>query len=179
MNPRKTLGVWNSGIPKWLAAGLLMLTLCCTAEQGVSSPSAETAQTAQSVKETPPAESAPAKLIACYFHGTVRCISCLEIERESRQMVFQTFLEPLSLGQLEWRSVNYDNDPGAALAKPFNLSIPSLILILEGADGKILSWKNLEQIWEFSGDPDKLREYAQREITALLSRVQPPATPSH
>jgi len=162
-----------------LTAGVMMLAVYAVADSGsqAAKPAAETSATPAG-NETP-ADKVPAKLIACYFHGTVRCVTCLGIERDARQMVYQTFLEPLSQGLMEWRSVNYDNDPGAALAKPFNLSIPSLVLIHEGGDGKILASKNLEQIWELAGDPTKLREYIQSEILTMLGPVRPPAAPGH
>jgi len=142
-------------------------------------PTGAPAATAPATPGSNPETAAPVKLVACYFHGTVRCVTCLEIERESRQVVFQSFMEPLGQGILEWRSVNYDTEPGLALAAPFKLSIPSLVLFYEGVDGKIQRWKNLEQMWDFAGDPGKLREYVQGEVLAMLGQVRPPSAPDH
>ncbi len=126
-----------------------------------------------------PDAGAPVKLVVWYFHGTIRCVTCLDIEREARRQVFQSFLSPMSEGLLEWRSVNYDVDPGASLAKSFKLSLPSLLLTQESADGKVMASKNLDRIWELAEDPEKLREYVREEVTAMLGPVRPPAPPAH
>lgn len=162
-----------------LTVGIMVLSACAGGDSTAPVPDAAGGPGPIPAGNGPSPDKVPVKLVACYFHGTVRCFSCLEIEREARQMVYQTMLEPLSQGILEWRSINYDSDLGAPLAKPFGLSIPALVLIHEGADGAVLGSKNLEQMWDLVGDPEKLREYVQGEILTMLGPVRLPAALGH
>lgn len=162
-----------------VAGGILGMSACASGDATAPAPDAAAGLGPVPAGNGTSPNKVPAKLVACYFHGTVRCVSCLEIEREVRQMVYQTMLDPLSQGILEWRSVNYDNDPGASLAKPFGVSIPALVLIHESTDGTILGSKNLERIWDLAGAPEKLREYVQGELLTMLGPVRPSATPGH
>jgi len=43
------------------------------------------------------------RVVATYYHGTIRCFECLEIERFSRQTLEERFAEQLAAGKLEWR----------------------------------------------------------------------------
>lgn len=50
--------------------------------------------------------SSSLKVIAYYFHVTVRCITCRTIERYSKEAIDRRFPEELKKGVIEWRPVN-------------------------------------------------------------------------
>ena len=48
------------------------------------------------------------KVIAYYFHGNVRCPTCLKIEAYSQEALEKAFPEQLDSGQIEWQAINTD-----------------------------------------------------------------------
>ena len=70
-----------------------------------------------------PAREAAA-VIAYYFHGTVRCETCLTIERQARELITRRFL-----AAVEFKSVDYDPPENAHYRKDYQLPCPSLVLV--------------------------------------------------
>jgi len=108
------------------------------------------------------------KVIAYYFHGTIRCPSCLDIERYSRQTIYDSFFQELYDGSLEWRSVDYDLPRGAHFSTDYHLSLPSLVLVKFKGDQQV-DWKVLGKTWEFVRDTDALVSYVRDELLVFLA----------
>ena len=54
------------------------------------------------------AKPATPQVVACYFHGTVRCASCLAIETRAGEVITNRFRAEMALGRLVFKSLNYD-----------------------------------------------------------------------
>jgi len=106
-------------------------------------------------------------VIAYYFHGTVRCESCLLIEQQARTVIEQRFGNELAAGWLIWESVNYDLPQNKHFLTDYNLPCPSLVLVWQ-ADGKTEQWRLLGDTWELVRDPPKLSEYVETEVRKVL-----------
>jgi len=116
-------------------------------------------------------------IVATYFHGTIRCPGCLEIERISRTVVERTFPAELSNGALLWQSVDYDLPANGHYMKRYRLPYPSLVLS-RIQDGKEREWKVLSRMWDLVGrDQEALASYVQDELVAMLGRVDEVPTP--
>jgi len=95
-----------------VAVGFLVFKEIRTSE-GIASPLG-TGLTADPVsKEAPPVPGASPpegnrKVVAYYFHGRVRCISCVKIEKLSRKAITEGFSNDLKNGRLEFRDVNVE-----------------------------------------------------------------------
>jgi hypothetical protein len=135
------------------------------------SPAAEKPSAAATAAQTPPAEPAPAragqKFIAYYFHRTLRCPTCLAIERNAKRSVEQGFAADLKSGRLAWRAVNIEERGNEHFEKDFELESSSLVLAEMKGD-HVLRWKNLEQVWELVGNPPRFHEYVQSELRAFM-----------
>jgi thioredoxin 1 len=74
----------------------------------------------------PAAAKAANQVVAYYFHGTVRCETCLKIERLALETLQQRFASELAASRLVFMSVNYDQPEkkrnGNCSAKPGNWS---------------------------------------------------------
>jgi hypothetical protein len=113
------------------------------------------------------APAAAPRVIAYYFHGTVRCESCLLIEQQARTVIEQRFGNELAAGRLIWESVNYDLPQNKHFLTDYNLPCPSLVLVRQ-ADGKTEQWRLLGDTWELVRDPPKLSEYVETEVRKVL-----------
>ena len=135
-------------------------------------PNATAPQTGQAPATPPPASAtntpAAAKVVAYYFHGNVRCMTCRAIESYASEAVESRFAEALKDGRLEWRVVNVE-DPGQGhFVQDFQLSTRSVVLE-RLVNGKRQEWKNLQRVWELvRGDKAGFLKYIQDETGAYL-----------
>lgn len=110
-------------------------------------------------------------VVASYFHGTIRCQACLEIERLSESVITERFAPELKSGKLVWKTIDYDQPQNAHYSKHYQLPFPSLV-IARFQNGQEKEWKRLSKTWDLvEKDPDALMTYVQEEVVALLARA--------
>ncbi len=109
----------------------------------------------------------PHKVIAYYFHGTLRCASCKKIEAYSKEAIETGFADKLKSGQLEWRLINTDLPENEHYVGDYQLFTKSLVIV-DMKDGKQVAWKNLDKIWQLLNNEDYFVEYVQHEIGEYL-----------
>jgi len=118
------------------------------------------------------AEDKPAaKVIAYYFHGTMRCPTCHKLEQYSKEAIETNFKEAIASGKLEFKVVNVEDKGNEHFGSDYQLYTKSLILSLV-KDGKEVKWKNLDKIWEYVGNKQRFLDYVKGGVTDLLKEVQ-------
>jgi len=116
---------------------------------------------------TTPADQQSDKVIAYYFHRTLRCHTCLTIEELARQAIETGYAPEMTDGLMEWHSVNIEEKGNEHFEKDFDLTAQSLVLVrLE--NGKQTNWKNLSDVWEYVGDPVAFDKYVRTELELFL-----------
>jgi hypothetical protein len=117
-------------------------------------------------------ESNPAaKVIAYYFHGTMRCPTCHKLEQYSKETIETNFKDALASGKLEFRAVNIDDKGNEHYANDYQLYTKSLILSLV-KDSKQIKWINLDKIWDYVGNKQKFMDYVKSGVADLLKEAQ-------
>ncbi len=111
------------------------------------------------------------KLVAYYFHGTIRCPTCLAIEKQSKEIVETEFASEVQRGTLVFLSLDYDEPANAHFADDYDLPSPSLVLSLRH-DGTEVKWKNLREVWDLIHDPPAFHEYVTKELNEFLQEMQ-------
>ncbi len=107
------------------------------------------------------------KIMVYYFHGDARCPTCFKLESYSKSEIESVFANAIKGGQLEWKSINIDNKGNEHFGKDYKLYTKSVIVsILQ--NGKEVSWKNLNQIWQLVQNEAAYREYIKKEVKACL-----------
>jgi hypothetical protein len=107
------------------------------------------------------------QVIAYYFHGTVRCETCLKIEKQAQDLINRRFLAEVAGQRLVFKPVNYDAVENAHFLKDYRLSSPSLVLVRQKG-GKDQEWKVLGQTWDFVQMPPILDQYIGEETSKFL-----------
>ena len=107
------------------------------------------------------------KIIAYYFHGTVRCMTCRKIESLSHDVVASDFMAQLKTGDLEWHAVNLDLPENTHFIRDYQLVARSLVLV-KYENGKQTGYKNLQEIWRLVNDEKAFRKYIKGELQAAL-----------
>jgi hypothetical protein len=114
------------------------------------------------------AEDKPAaKVIAYYFHGTVRCPTCYKLEQYSKEAIESNFKDALASGKLEFKVVNVEDKRNEHFVNDYQLYTKSLVISLI-ENGKEVKSKNLTKIWDYVGNKQKFFEYVTSEINGFL-----------
>jgi thioredoxin 1 len=135
----------------------------------------ETRPTSLAALETPgsaPQAAEGPTLIAYYFHGTIRCVTCNAIETTAKQAIDNAFAQELESGRISWQVVNYEERGNEHFAIDYQLVAPSVVLVsMRG--GREQSWTNLPEVWELVGDTPKFRQFIQDRVAEYLSDDAP------
>jgi|YNPMSStandDraft_2_1061718.scaffolds.fasta_scaffold19107_3 hypothetical protein len=102
-----------------------------------------------------------------YFHGPIRCHTCLQIENEAQMTIKSNFEKELKSGKLSFESIDYVSDTLNNYEKQYKLENQSLI-IAKYENGKQTKWKKLEKIWNLTGNYDRMSRYISSEIKKFL-----------
>ena len=112
---------------------------------------------------------------AYYFHWTIRCQGCLEIEAMSREAIFSTFADDMREGDLQWITRDMDLPEYAHFLEDFELNTPSLVLVRKQGE-QIVEYKVLAAVWEMKEEPAKLQAYVTEETQQFLAAPSAEAT---
>ncbi|HKW31040.1 MAG TPA: nitrophenyl compound nitroreductase subunit ArsF family protein [Verrucomicrobiae bacterium] len=112
--------------------------------------------------------AAAQQIVAYYFHGTIRCETCLKIEKQAREVIERQFKLELETQQLVFKPVNYDLPENAHFLLDYKLPCPSLVLVRQ-KDGKDEKWTLLNETWQLVEDPVKFDKYIETEVRNFLS----------
>lgn len=110
------------------------------------------------------------KVVAYYFHGNVRCVSCVKIETLSRKAVTEGFPEDIKSGRLEFRNVNVDDPKNRHFIEEYRLSSQSLVIV-QVRDGRQVRWQNLEKVWTLLDSERMFIPYVRNEVSGFLKNT--------
>ncbi len=113
----------------------------------------------------------PSKVIAYYFYGTMRCLTCHKLEQYSKEAIETNFKDALASGNLEFKAINVEDKGNEHYGKDYQLYTKSLILSLV-EDGKQIKWKNMDKIWEYVGNKQRFIDYVKSGVADFLKESQ-------
>lgn len=111
--------------------------------------------------------SAPAKVVAYYFHGNYRCPTCRKIEALTTEAIQTRFADDLKNGRVELKVINIEESANEHYVQDYQLASRSVVVArYEGGNQK--DWKRLDAVWQLTGDKEAFIRLVQDETTALL-----------
>ena len=147
-----------------VVAGLWQLVApACTRGASVAASAATSAVVLPQKSE----RQAPLRVIAYYFHVSVRCVTCRTIEEYAKEALDQGFPKELKQGIVEWRPVNVQLLENRHFIKDYRLYTRSLVLV-KVRDGKQTEWRNLEKVWELVGRKSDFLKYVRAHVSTYL-----------
>ncbi len=108
------------------------------------------------------------QMMVYYFHRTVRCPTCLEIENLTQRTLQTNFYEILKEGIIEWHAINMEDASNQPFVERYRLTAPSLIFV-RMKNGRQTQWKNLEGIWNNVEVPEYFFNFITTEIDNYLN----------
>jgi hypothetical protein len=174
--------IWKSVFTYMLLAFVAVSLAYAVVQEVRRAPSATAAE--QPARAMPPSDAgldalkggqaAASVFYATYYHGNVRCPTCVKIEAYSKEAIETRFAKEIKAGKVAFRMVNYDEKGNEHFKKDYGLAAQSLI-VSEVKAGKELRWANLEKVWDLTYDKDKFMAYVESEFKAF---IKPPAKTS-
>lgn len=116
-------------------------------------------------------ETPSSKITVYYFHGSFRCITCINMEKYSKEAIETNLKGAISSGNLEFRTVNVEEKGNEHFVNDYQLYTKSLILSFV-KDGKEIKSKNLDKIWQLARNKDKFIEYVTTEVNEFMKDAQ-------
>ncbi len=110
------------------------------------------------------------KVVAYYFHTTMRCVTCKMIEDLSRVALVSDFPDEIKNGRLEFKAVNVEEPANQHYIKDYQLVERSLVLVRFSGE-KQEKWKNLEQVWELVDKKAEFEKYVKEETKNFLEGI--------
>jgi len=109
------------------------------------------------------------QVIAYFFHGQERCVTCLQIEEYAKEAIESGFEAELSDKRLVWQAVNREQPENTHFNEEYDLYTSSLVLV-NLQDGQQTEWMNLMGVWEpaLLDDKEAFIEYVQGEVRFYL-----------
>ena len=117
---------------------------------------------------TPTIKGTSHTVIAYYFHRTVRCPGCLQIEFMADQAIRETFDQELKDGDLVWLVVNMEEPDNQEFVENYDLTASTLVLVASQKNGND-RWKRLEKVWELMHEPEAFGRYVEKEVADYLT----------
>jgi len=127
----------------------------------------ETGETATMDDKGPPATTAAHKVIAYYFHNTMRCVTCLKIEELAEQALREELADAFESGELEWHALNMEEPAYQHFALDYELVTSSLVLV-NMQDGEQRDWVTMDKVWQLVDDEYAFQQYVVEQALEYL-----------
>ena len=105
--------------------------------------------------------------VVYYFMTSMRCSSCMKIERYTKEAVDTNFGKELGDGSLVWRMVEIDSPENEHFIGEYELVTKSVVLV-KIRNGEQVSWRNLDQVWTLLNDKQEFMDYINGEVRGFL-----------
>lgn len=117
------------------------------------------------------AEGPSHQVLACYFHRTVRCPTCLRIGAYIEESLNKRFASQVKDGSVKIVMIDFQDAKNQKYTAAYKITGPKLVL-LDVHDGKVTSWKPAPKVWSLVGNKDEFFRYVQGEVQAYLEVQQ-------
>lgn len=136
-------------------------------KKAVTEPKAEPAKDTKGTAAEVQQKQEAAKVVVYYFHGNVRCPSCIKLEEYSGEAINNGFQKELSDGTVEFKSINVDEEANKHFIQEYQL-VSRSVVVSKIEKGKEVKWKNLDMIWQLVSNHDKYVEYIKNETKNII-----------
>lgn len=133
-----------------------------------SPPAVPAREPERAVRKKAPAmtlSSPPHKVIAMYFHGDIRCMTCRKVEAYAREAVEEGFASQVKAGAIEFRAVNVEQPENRHFISDYQLTNKSVVVVDE-VGGNVERWVKLDNVWGLVGNREAYLQYVQDAVRA-------------
>ncbi|ROL62164.1 hypothetical protein D9V86_01980 [Bacteroidetes/Chlorobi group bacterium ChocPot_Mid] len=104
-----------------------------------------------------------------YFHGDIRCQTCLTIEEYTTEAIKQYFSKEVDEGTVIFQVINIDKKKNQEFIDKYKLYNQALVMA-RFVNDKEVEWKDCPKIWETVASRDKFFNYVKNEVNKYLKK---------
>ena len=127
-----------------------------------AAPTTETA-----VEEEEETAALGGQVVVYYFYFGERDVTCLKVERYTKEALERGFAEELAKGSVLWKPTDAELPQNRHLKEHYGLDAKA-VLVSELREGEEARWKSLTKVWQLTGDKGLFIKYIQDEVRAYL-----------
>jgi ABC-type glycerol-3-phosphate transport system substrate-binding protein len=142
----------------------MLLGCMCLAAAGCSGTAERDASVDPAV-----APSKNTKVGVIYMHRTLRCVSCLVIEKMASETVHDDFGGKLADGTVDWQTMDFWARKD--LAQRYGVDAPTVVVITY-AEGREKSFQRLDPLWDLKLQPEKFKEVVKAAVNKALQEAK-------
>ena len=105
--------------------------------------------------------------VVYYFHTNYRCETCELLEKNTGEVMEEYYSEELRDGTLIWKVINTDEEGNQHFRDDYELYSGAVVLV-KRRNGKEITFKSLELIWELVYDEPEFKKYMSSEVKSFL-----------
>lgn len=102
-----------------------------------------------------------------YFHGTIRCQTCLDMESNAKKVLETYFSSRVENGTLRWQVVNIDLPENYHYVDEYIIMYNTLV-IQSYKNDEAGEWKELWEAWDLSEKGERYIQYVRDEVASFL-----------
>ena len=102
-----------------------------------------------------------------YFHGTIRCQTCLDMESNAKKVLETYFSSRVEDGTLRWQVVNIDLPENYHFVDEYIIMYNTLV-IQSYKNNEAAEWKELWEAWDLSEKGERYIQYVRDEVASFL-----------
>lgn len=102
------------------------------------------------------------RFTAIYFHAKHRCPTCETIEAYAHDALSSE----IEQGNIKWKVADYtaeENEPIVNQCEVFT----STVVLLDVQDGKVIRWRNLDDVWKYTSDKTAFTSFMNESWTTF------------
>ncbi|HRX81994.1 MAG TPA: nitrophenyl compound nitroreductase subunit ArsF family protein [Pirellulaceae bacterium] len=100
------------------------------------------------------ADTENTRFIAMYFHAPHRCPTCKKIEAYAHGALSSE----IEAGNIAWQVADYTADEYKAIVEQCKV-FTSTVVLVDRQNGEVVRWKNLEEVWNHTDDPEAFEAF--------------------
>lgn len=111
------------------------------------------------------------KLVVYYFHRTMRCPGCRNLEKLTRETLSTSYAKELETGVVELVALNVEDHANEQYVTRYSVYGSTLVVSVQ-KDGKEQSFKILDGAFELKFERRAFAVYFKAELDALLQKLR-------
>ena len=105
---------------------------------------------------------AKTRFTAIYFHAKHRCPTCETIEAYARDALSSE----IEQGNIAWKIADYTAEKNKPIVEQCEV-FTSTVVLLDVQDGKVIRWRNLEDVWNYTSDKTAFTSFMNESWTTF------------
>jgi hypothetical protein len=116
--------------------------------------------------DTPAGNAKSGQYLRVYYtHANVRCETCNNIEKKTRELLESKFKKELADGRIEWRVVNFQENE--AFAKEFDVTTSGVVAVLMDGN-RVADYERLDEVWTLLSNTPEFNSYLEKAFLKFL-----------